>query len=191
MFLPIRLTWNLQMPKVQKMCVFVLFGSGFICIAFATLRIIQLGIDGRGETTTPEPKWMLLWTVLECSIGKCIFFYSRTIYGRVLLTNLPPAIVIGCSPAFAVFIRKRINSSKTRSYNAEGYLKQPINEDVMLKSIVISRSRHKRNDTDVSLVYWNDAHSSQEVLAKSVGRIDAKSSSQRDDEHSSNLARAL
>lgn len=70
MFLPIRLTWNLQMPRAQKVGVFVLFGSGFICIAFATLRVVQLGIDGRGRTTTPEPKWMLLWTVLECSIGE-------------------------------------------------------------------------------------------------------------------------
>jgi hypothetical protein len=69
MFLPIRLTWNLQMPKAQKVGVFVLFGSGFVCIAFATLRVVRLGIDGRGKTTTPEPKWMLLWTVLECSMG--------------------------------------------------------------------------------------------------------------------------
>lgn len=57
------------MPKAQKVGVFVLFGSGFICIAFATLRVVQLGTDGRGKTATPEPKWMLLWTVLECSIG--------------------------------------------------------------------------------------------------------------------------
>jgi hypothetical protein len=69
MFLPIRLTWNLQMPKAQKAGIFVLFGSGFLCIASATLRVVQLGTDGRGKTTTPEPKWMLLWTVLECSIG--------------------------------------------------------------------------------------------------------------------------
>lgn len=69
MFLPIRLTWNLQMAVGQKVGVFVLFGSGFICIAFATLRVVQLGVDGRGKTTTPEPKWLIFWTVLECSIG--------------------------------------------------------------------------------------------------------------------------
>lgn len=57
------------MAKFQKAGIFILFGSGFICIAFATLRVVQLGVDGRGKTTTPEPKWMLLWTILECSVG--------------------------------------------------------------------------------------------------------------------------
>jgi hypothetical protein len=69
MFLPIRLTWNLQLPRKQKIGVFVLFGSGFVCIAFATLRVVQLGVDGRGRATTPEPKWLLLWTVIECAMG--------------------------------------------------------------------------------------------------------------------------
>jgi hypothetical protein len=81
MFLPIRLTWNLQMSRAHKIGIFILFGSGFVCIAFATLRVIQLGIDGRGKTTTPEPKWMLLWTVLECSMG--------THHPLILLPNHP------------------------------------------------------------------------------------------------------
>jgi hypothetical protein len=70
------------MQKTQKIGVFVLFGSGFVCIAFATLRVVRLGIDGRGKTTTPEPKWMLLWTVLECSMGTDnlhAFIYLRTL----------------------------------------------------------------------------------------------------------------
>lgn len=69
MFLPLRLTWNLQMPRNQKIGIFVLFGSGFICIAFATIRCLQVGVDGSGKATTPEPKWLMLWTILECSIG--------------------------------------------------------------------------------------------------------------------------
>jgi hypothetical protein len=78
------------MPKVQKIGVFVLFGSGFICIAFATLRVVRLGIDGRGKTTTPEPKWMLLWTVLECSMGTNnlpLFIYVSTILTDASLSH--------------------------------------------------------------------------------------------------------
>ncbi|KAH4033735.1 hypothetical protein HBI81_154470 [Parastagonospora nodorum] len=146
MFLPIRLTWSLQMPKAQKAGIFVLFGSGFLCIASATLRVVQLGTDGRGKTTTPEPKWMLLWTVLECSI----------------------AIIIGCCPAFAVFIRKRLNSSKKPSYDAHGYLKQPTSDNIQLKSIVRAKPRQKNEIVDP---YWDDRGSSQEELAKSAGRI--------------------
>lgn len=69
MFLPIRLTWNLQMPRKQKIGIFILFGSGFVCIAFATLRVVQLGLDGHGRATTPEPKWLIFWTILECAMG--------------------------------------------------------------------------------------------------------------------------
>lgn len=60
MILPFRLTWNLQMPKGQKIGVFILFGSGFIVILFATLRVVQLGVEN-GKTRMPEPKWMLMW----------------------------------------------------------------------------------------------------------------------------------
>jgi hypothetical protein len=70
MILPFHLTWSLQMPRGQKTGIFVLFGSGFVCIIFATLRVIKLGVDGTGKATMPEPKWMLLWTVLETSMGK-------------------------------------------------------------------------------------------------------------------------
>ncbi|KAF2023677.1 hypothetical protein EK21DRAFT_80341 [Setomelanomma holmii] len=161
MFLPIRLTWNLQMQRAQKAGIFVLFGSGFICIAFATLRVIQLGVDGRGKTTTPEPKWMLLWTVLECSM----------------------AIMIGCSPAFAVFVRKRLENSKKASYNAQGYMKHSRNEDIKMKSI--SASRPARDATDV---YWGDTHSSQEELAKSAGPIILRTTIQQNSERSSGEA---
>ena len=32
MFLPFRMTWNLRLPRSQKFGIFVLFGSGWICI---------------------------------------------------------------------------------------------------------------------------------------------------------------
>jgi hypothetical protein len=162
MFLPIRLTWNLQMPKTQKVGVFVLFGSGFVCIAFATLRVIQLGIDGRGRTTTPEPKWMLLWTVLECSMGTFIPFSNL----QFASLTKHSAIIIGCSPAFAVFIRKRINSSKRSGSHAHAYLKQPTLEDVKLKNIISPKPRPKRDNMEA---YWDETHSSQEELAKNAG----------------------
>ena len=36
MFLPFRMTWSLQMPRTKKLGVFVLFGSGWVCIVSAT-----------------------------------------------------------------------------------------------------------------------------------------------------------
>lgn len=76
------------------------------------------------------------------------------------------AIIIACSPSFAVFIRKSINTKKS-SYNADGYVAQ-VNEDIKLKSMASSSSRPKRNNRDV---YWDDTHSSQEELARSSQHI--------------------
>ncbi|KAF2131846.1 hypothetical protein P153DRAFT_373712 [Dothidotthia symphoricarpi CBS 119687] len=68
MFLPFRMTWNLQMPRTQKLGVFVLFGSGWICVLFATLRVVQVGVKD-GVPKSPDPKWLQMWTVIETSMG--------------------------------------------------------------------------------------------------------------------------
>ncbi|KAI4951900.1 hypothetical protein J4E91_003361 [Alternaria rosae] len=164
MFLPLHLTWNLQMPRKQKIGMFILFGSGFVCIAFATLRCLQVGVDGSGKATTPEPKWLMLWNILECSI----------------------AIMIACSPAFASFIRKRINTPKP-SYNAQGYFKQGTGE-IKMKSIICAPGRAKRDAADI---YWDDTHSSQEELAGNSRRIIVKTTVHQDDEVSSHLSKHL
>jgi hypothetical protein len=173
MFLPLRLTWNLQLPRKQKIGVFVLFSSGFICIAFATLRVIQLGVDGRGRATTPEPKWLLLWTVVECAMG----MFSANTRQKYILLTIFTAVIIGCSPAFAILIRNRLNTSKP-SYNAQGYAKQGT-DDIKMKSIVSSSVRPRRDNREP---YWDDAHSSQEELAKHAGRIVVKTTVHQDDE---------
>lgn len=141
MILPFHLTWNLQMPRGQKIGILILFGSGFICILFATLRVVKLGVDGTGKTTMPEPKWMLLWTVLETSM----------------------AVIIGCSPIFAVVIGKHLQThSARRIYNT-----QPSTpEDVKMKEMGSSAGRPRRVSDS-----WEEGHSSQEALAKDSGGI--------------------
>ena len=169
------------MPRKQKVGIFILFGSGFICIAFATLRCLQVGVDGSGKATTPEPKWLMLWTILECSIGMLIA-PSRF---KTRLTECT-AIMIACSPAFASFIRKRINTSKP-SYNAQGYFKQGTDE-IKMKSIINAPGRAKRGDADV---YWDDTHSSQEELAGNSRRIIVKTTVHQNDEVSSHPSKHL
>ena len=43
LFMPMKLTWNLNMPQTQKIGVRILFGTGLICILFATIRVVQIG----------------------------------------------------------------------------------------------------------------------------------------------------
>lgn len=133
------------MPRGQKTGIFILFGSGFICILFATLRVVKLGVDATGKATMPEPKWMLLWTVLETSM----------------------AVIIGCSPAFAVIIRKHLQTRNAS--NGRGYNTQPsASGDVKMKGMDGSASRQRRVS---DIAFWEDGHSSQEALAKDGGGI--------------------
>jgi hypothetical protein len=95
--------------------------------------------------------------------------------------------MIGCAPAFAVFIRKRLNSSKKPSYDAHGYHKQPTNEDIKMRSVCSAKPRAKHDNMDA---YWDDAHSSQEELAKNVGRIVVRTTMHSHDERVDDIARA-
>ncbi|KAI4925521.1 hypothetical protein J4E85_007400 [Alternaria conjuncta] len=83
MFLPFRMTWNLRLPRAQKLGIFVLFGSGWICIVFATLRVVQVSVKD-GLPKIPDPKWLQMWTVIETSM----------------------AVIIGCAPAFNALRRR-------------------------------------------------------------------------------------
>ncbi|PSN61723.1 hypothetical protein BS50DRAFT_504047 [Corynespora cassiicola Philippines] len=139
MFLPLRLTYNLRLPRLQKAGIFVLFGSGMICILFATLRVVQLGVDAGGKAVVPEPKWMTLWTVVETSM----------------------AIIIGCSPTFVVLIRTRIGTRRSA-----GYVKQPGNLKNINLATILSKPLHSRHrsDTDADIL-WRD-EGSEEALAR-------------------------
>ncbi|KAF2821969.1 hypothetical protein CC86DRAFT_410364 [Ophiobolus disseminans] len=139
MALPIRLIWNLQMPRTQKFGIIGLFGIGVILIAIATLRVAQIGGKAR-SASQPSASWLALWGVIECSI----------------------AVIIGCCPAFVILIRNHTTPSV--SYNTQGFVRQRDGSegngstgDVKMNSIV--GSSHAAKSTKVS----NKSTSSKEA----------------------------
>lgn len=96
MILQLRLVWNLQMARGQKIGVIVLFSTGFVCVGFATLRCIQISMT-LGTMTGLVPAWIALWTVVEGAI----------------------VIVVGCCPAFAILFHA--HRASHRSYDTNGY----------------------------------------------------------------------
>ncbi|KKY28246.1 hypothetical protein UCDDS831_g00429 [Diplodia seriata] len=101
MALPIRLIWNLQMPRAEKLAVGALFCSGFVCITMAVLRVVQIGVKA-GNNSTPSSSWLALWAEVEAAT----------------------AVFIGCCPAFAAFYRTAKSSS---SGSGRGYSKRKEN----------------------------------------------------------------
>ncbi|KAF7680468.1 hypothetical protein GT037_002119 [Alternaria burnsii] len=94
------------------------------------------------------------------------------------------AIMIACSPAFASFIRKHMDTKKA-SYNAQGFLEQGTDE-IEMKSIVSPSGRRNR---DVADIYWEDTHSSQEEPANNAGRIMVKTTVHQNNEISTHSSK--
>jgi hypothetical protein len=139
--------WNLQMPRRQRVAICALFATGLICIAFATIRVVQIGVNDKGQASSPEPKWMTLWSVMELSI----------------------AVIIGCCPAFAALIGSR---RKSKRKSLQGYVKHSGGSSskkgsfsLKLSTVISAKPRDARNDK----LYGHDG--SQEELALSSSSI--------------------
>ncbi|KAF3049058.1 hypothetical protein E8E11_009739 [Didymella keratinophila] len=148
MTLPIRLVWNLQMPRRQKVAICALFASGVLCIAFATIRMAFNGVTETGKPGAAEPKWLAFWSVLEMSI----------------------AVIIGCCPAFAALITTR---RRTKRESSHGYVKHSGGPSsgkgsvsLKLNTMVSSKSRHASDGT-----LCGRSHDSQDQLALSPSSI--------------------
>ena len=136
------------MPRQQKVAICMLFATGLVCISFATIRVVQIGINDKGQSTSTDPRWMVLWSVMELSV----------------------AVIIGCCPAFAALVRSRRDIKRTSSH---GYVKQSggsskdgRNVGLRLKTLVSLKSRDNGDD-----LLYSHGHSSQEQLATSPGGI--------------------
>ncbi|KAH6639598.1 hypothetical protein C7974DRAFT_449703 [Boeremia exigua] len=149
MALPIRLIWNLQMPRSKKNAIMTLFGTGFICIVFACLRVAQVAINAAKPEAAGQPldpTWLAIWGMVECSI----------------------AVIIGCCPAFAVLV----NAFRTKaSYDSHGYRKHTGSgsgkgSKVQLRTIggISTRERNQRLGLETTDLHWAGVHSSQEQL---------------------------
>jgi hypothetical protein len=80
MALPMRLTWNLQMPRNKKVGILLLFASGVVAILFACLRVTQVAINAakpEAEGQPLDPTWLAIWGMVECAIGICITGIER------------------------------------------------------------------------------------------------------------------
>jgi hypothetical protein len=95
MFLPLCLVMPTQMPRNRKIGVGLLFASGLICTLFSTIRIVQL-TPRNGKPQSPDPKWLTMWTIIECSTGTIV----KTLFSHILTNSPQPSSsdAVPCSP---------------------------------------------------------------------------------------------
>jgi hypothetical protein len=169
MIFPIQLVWNLQMARGQKIAIIALFASGIVCIAFATIRVVQIGMRA-GSHSSPSPTWLALWTIIESAIAICI----------------------GCCPAFAVLCRT--TRAANMPHNTDGYIRHDHSRSgetrsrtgaIHMQAMTTSTSRSKATKTGM---YWDDTTSSQEKLAGATKGITVTTTLQQASSHSSESA---
>jgi hypothetical protein len=161
MFLPIRLIWNLQMERPKKIGCGLLFASGLVCILFSTIRIVQVGQDGKPRS--PDPKWLTMWTIIECSTGKTYLMNMNP----SAQANFFSAVIIGCCPVLASVVPKGRLSNRI-SYDTQGYVRQSPNRSThshRLRDMLSSKSREKSNEkTSENISMSRTGHESVEEL---------------------------
>lgn len=119
MAIPIRLLWNLQISMREKLAVGVVFTVGLITMVFAIVRTVSLDSTTSGGQVSTE--WLIFWGAIE---------------GMV-------AIIVGCLPSFAVFIRGRVKRSR-------GYASYPT-QNVSKRYQSGSDTEQQRSNTQTNL----------------------------------------
>lgn len=103
MALPIRLVWNLQMPRSKKIGVIGLFATGAVCIVMATVRVARITQNVYQYNMGIDGTWLAIWGMIECSIGE--FTFSRNPAPNLCLANRFPS----CDRRFRPLLRRTIS----------------------------------------------------------------------------------
>ncbi|KAF7559901.1 hypothetical protein G7046_g4249 [Stylonectria norvegica] len=102
MITPLRVIWTLKMSLVEKISIAIVFLVGIITMITAIIRSVSLESSvASGQVSTT---WLMLWAAIEGAV----------------------AIIVGCLPSFAIFIRGRVTASRDRhqsssNLNGSGY----------------------------------------------------------------------
>jgi len=96
MAIPVQILYKLRISMAQKFSVAVVFLVGIITMIFAIVRVVSLDSStANGQVSTT---WLVLWGAIEGGV----------------------AILVGCLPSFAIFIRSRVEASRAQSYGNSG-----------------------------------------------------------------------
>jgi hypothetical protein len=168
------------MTLYQKRSIGALFCIGWVCIIFATIRVVEVG--NNYSEGMPNPAWLALWGVIESSIGiQPTYTFILSIEHRLTYVSFP-AVIIGCCPGLYRFIKTHTSKTgPTYQYDSHGFQWNSGNAMPSHRSyishgdgdIILSQMPGNSKARHMSGLYskgagrpQNDAGSSQEELAR-------------------------
>lgn len=121
MFLPLAVIRNLQVARPKKIGVGILFSIGWICIAFAIIRVVKLG-EGQGQFI---PGWLAMWGTIESAV----------------------AVMVGCGPGLYISAKEAYKTRGAQSYGTDGSAGQGQSGKRWFSSNVAGKSWSKMGDS--------------------------------------------
>ncbi|EXJ71951.1 uncharacterized protein A1O5_04453 [Cladophialophora psammophila CBS 110553] len=198
MFLPLRLIWNLQRPTAQKVGIGALFCVGLICIIFATIRVVQIGVKTQGHST-PSSSWLALWAIVESAVtimvGCCPGLYSKakeahsTRKTSSKKSGMPPPYNYG-SHAYA----NQVTGAGNTTNATNNHISRVIDNDIEMKHIPVKVTggkesrRWKDKMSSVTDTFFANDSSSQEELNNNKQQIFVSTSIEIKDEEEGDRA---
>ncbi|KAK3179175.1 hypothetical protein K4F52_009364 [Lecanicillium sp. MT-2017a] len=129
MAVPIRVLWYLRISLLEKIGIGGIFAVGIITMVTAIIRSVSLDSSTSGGQVSTT--WLMLWAGIEGAV----------------------AILVGCLPSFAVFIRGRVAAS--RNGNSNTNQSDPAG---------LPNSHERRMDADIQLWQLRDNASDKSLV---------------------------
>ena len=161
MILPLKLIWNLQVSRPQKLGIGATFAFASLCIVAALVRVISVG--SRSGVSTPSSSWLELWAMIEGAIGTSLS--SRT---EIQALTADIAIVVASLPSFAIAIKRFYSTRQAYASDSAGNrVSRKRHHDVQLRTI------HSAPPLAPHHSMWsiNAGASSQEDILDKKGKI--------------------
>ncbi|RFU29596.1 hypothetical protein B7463_g6733, partial [Scytalidium lignicola] len=134
MVIPIKLLWTLRISTFEKLSVGFAFSVGIITMIIAIIRVVSL--DNSVQNGEVNTSWLILWAAIEVCV----------------------AILVGCLPAFAIFVRTQMTSTRRPTFSYDPSSTSYIRDGRHLNSSKRSRGRSESfllNDIDPNQVREN------------------------------------
>ncbi|KAH7311803.1 hypothetical protein BKA65DRAFT_558443 [Rhexocercosporidium sp. MPI-PUGE-AT-0058] len=142
MAIPVQILYSLRISTAQKLSVGVVFIVSIITMVFAVVRVVSLDSSvANGQVSTT---WLILWAAIEGTV----------------------AVVVGCLPSFAVFVRGRVEASRVQYYGTSAETPQ---NPYPASGISRSRAKSRARVESLMLTEMDTArHSSDGASGKSL-----------------------
>jgi hypothetical protein len=108
MAIPVHILYTIRISKLQRLSAGIVFTVSIITMIVSVVRVVTL------NSSTKEGSVTTLWSVVEAAVGISTLFSVNSEQSADFMLI---ALIVGCLPSFAIFIRGRMEASRVEYFN--------------------------------------------------------------------------